>query len=67
MTPDRLEAHLTPIRSGVTPAPEGAGKLTRDRAQWLEEQLRGLRAARARAGVAARTYVVGAGEAATNG
>lgn len=59
-----LEAHLTPIRSGVTPAPKGAGQLSRERAEWLDEQLRGLRAARARAAVEARSYVVGEGQAA---
>jgi hypothetical protein len=47
----------TTIRSGVTPAPQGTGQLDRDRAEWLDEQLRGLAAARTHAWAEIRTYV----------
>lgn len=44
-----LDAHLTVIRSGVTPAQEGTGRLSPERARELERQLRELHEARGRA------------------
>jgi hypothetical protein len=52
----------TPIVSGLTDAPDGAGRLNPERAADLDERLRGLAHARAEAGVGARNYVVSGAE-----
>jgi hypothetical protein len=54
-----LNEYTTIIRSGVTPAPEGTGRLSPERARALDEDLKALRLARARALVEAMTYMVG--------
>lgn len=56
-----LSEYTTIIRSLVTPAPEGTGQLSRERADQLDADLRALREHRARAWVACRSYVVGIG------
>jgi hypothetical protein len=55
-----LSEYTTIIRSGVTPAPEGTGRLSSERARALDEALKSLRLARAHALVESMTYVVGA-------
>ncbi|MCW6008718.1 hypothetical protein K1W54_29855 [Micromonospora sp. CPCC 205371] len=54
----RINEYLTPIDSGLEPAPPGAGELSPKRAAELDQQLRELDAARARASVDSRAYVV---------
>jgi hypothetical protein len=51
-----LQEYSTIIRSGLTPAPEGAGRLSPERAARLAEQLRSLQAARDRALAESQTY-----------
>lgn len=54
-----LDDYTTIIRSGVTPAAEGTGQLSPERARQLDADLRALRDHRAHAWIACRSYVVG--------
>lgn len=58
--PDRayLDEFVTPIRSGMDPAPVNAGRLDAERRASLGAALEALADARARAEVESRTYVV---------
>lgn len=51
-----LNEYTTVIRSGVTPAPGSAGRLSPERARELDEQLRELHEARCRAWVEIQSY-----------
>jgi hypothetical protein len=51
-----LNDYATIIGSGMTPAPEGAGRLSAERAALLTEQLRSLQAARDHALIESQTY-----------
>jgi hypothetical protein len=53
-----LAAFLTPIGSGMDPAPADAGRLSEERRSALDDALQALADARAHAAVASRTYVV---------
>lgn len=50
--------YLTPISSGLTPAPAGTGVLSRERDTALQSRLRELEQARRFAAVASRSYVI---------
>lgn len=54
-----LADFVVPIASGLEPAPPDAGRLSKDRAEQLDGQLRDLEAARRRAWFEIRNYLIG--------